>query len=175
MQIVSSTDSWDLSTRQIDIGLLVSATNTAGTSTGSATIAINGQTVATGVSVANKAASNETIQPTGADKSSLTIHSVYAKVTQADAPVTVTVTAEAGSADLLWCYAHSTAIPYAYTNEATGEILYGEVGNAKPRSDVVNVNLESINPIGNVQHGGWRTIESGANVTVDITGILGSL
>jgi hypothetical protein len=173
MQIISSTDTWDLHTRQIDIGLLVSATNTASSSTGKATIAINGETVATNVTVSNKAASNETIHPTGADKPSLTIHSIYTNLRTEDAPVTITVTAEGTGADLLWCYAHATAIPYIYTVDKT--IAYGEIGNAKPRSEEPNVNLEAVNPIGNVEHGGWRTIQSGANVTVDITGILGSL
>jgi hypothetical protein len=172
MQIISSTDSWDLHTRQIDIGLLVSAT--ASSSTGSATIAINGQTVATGVSVANKAASNETIHPTGADKSSLTIHSIYTNVRAEDAPVTITVTAEDTGADLLWCYAQATAIPYSYTSGST--LSYGPVGNAVPRVETTgNVNIVALNPIGNVELGGWRLIESGSNVTVDVTSILGNI
>ena len=173
MQIISSTDTWDIHTRQIDIGLLVSATNTATSSTGKATIAINGETVATDVTVANKATSNETIQPTGADKPSLTIHSVYANFRTEDTPVEITVTAEDTGADLIWCYAHSTSIPYVYTANAT--IAYGEVGNTKPRVAETNVNVVAPNPIGNVELGGWRTIESGTSVTVDVTTMLGNI
>jgi hypothetical protein len=173
MHIISSTDTWDLRTRRIDIGLLVSATNTAGSATGSATIAINGEQVATGVTVANTAGSNITLDPIGTDKDSLTIYSIYANVTASDSPVNITVTADEGTADLLWCYAQATAIPYVYTANTT--VAYGEIGNAKPRVNEANTNVPTINTIGNVEHGGWRTIKSGANVTVDITGILGSI
>ena len=174
MHIISSTDTWDTHTRQIDIGLLVSATNTATSSAGSAGIEINGQTVATGVSVTNKAESNETIDPIGADKSSLTITSIYANITTTDTaqgPITVRVTAEEGSADLLWCYLQSTSIPYIYNANLT----YAPKGNTVPVGTGDNVNVIAVNPIGNVELGGWRTIESGTSVIVDVTDILGNI
>jgi len=175
MHIISSTDSWDLHTRQIDIGLLVSATNSATATTGSATIAINGQTVATGVTVANTATDNETLDPIGADKDSLTITSIYANIRATDAPITVTVTAEETGADLLWCYAHSTSVPYVAINEDQ-TLSYATVANTKPRHfGDTPVNIPALNPIGNVELGGWRTINSGANVTVDVTTMLGNL
>lgn len=176
MHIISSTDTWDIHTRQIDIGLLVSATNTATSSTGSATIEINGQTVATGVTVANKAESNETIDPIGEDKASLTITSIYANITSADTdqgPITVRVTADEGSADLLWCYAQSTSISYVHTQNDV--IEYGPVGNTKPMVSTPNINVVALNPIGNVDLGGWRTIESGTSVIVDVTSMLGNI
>lgn len=174
MHIISSTDTWDLTTRQIDIGLLVSSTNTATSSAGSATIEINGQTVATGVTVPNVAASNETIDPIGADNSSLTITSIYANITPADTaqgPITVRVTANEGSADLLWCYLRSTSIPYIYNANLT----YAPKGNTVPVGTGDNVNVTAMNPIGNVELGGWKTIESGTNVIVDVTSMLGNI
>ena len=176
MQIISSTDTWDLTTRQIDIGLLVSATNTASSSTGSANIEINGQTIATGVTVANKAESNETIDPIGADKSSLTITSIYANITKSDidnGPITVRVTADESGADLLWCYLQSTSIEHVHTNN--GVIEYGPTGNTKPMVSTPNVNVTAVNPIGNVELGGWKTIESGSFALIAITDILGNI
>jgi hypothetical protein len=174
MHIISSTDRWDLSTRQIDIGLLVSSFNSANSAVGSATIAINGHTVASNISVANKVSDDVTVDPYGADKSKLTIHSIYANITTADSPVTITVTAEESGADLLWCYAHSQSIPYVHIlpNNA---IAYGSIGNTKPQTTEVNVNIPAGNPIGNVELGGCRTIPSGGNVTVDITSMLGNI
>jgi hypothetical protein len=179
MHIISSTDPWDLTTRQIDIGLLVSATNTASSSTGSASIQINGQTVVTGLTVANQAASNEVLNPYGADYASLTIHSIYANITKNDAAqgsITIRVTADEGSADLLWCYAHSNSIQYVRT--VNGAIEYGPRGNTLPRVDpsLGNVDISPAGGVGNVDLGyTWQTIPSGGSAIASITGILGNI
>jgi len=178
MHIISSTDPWDLTTRQIDIGLLVSANNTASTSTGSASIQINGETVVTGLAVANVAADNQTIDPIGADHAQLTIHSIYANITRNDisnGPITIRVTADEGSADLLWCYTHSKSIQYAHT--VNGVITYGPVGNTLPMVGTVDTNVPVLNPIGNVELGGpgWQTIKSGTSVILAVTDILGNI
>lgn len=178
MHIISSTDPWDLTTRQIDIGLLVSATNTASSSTGSASIQINGQTVVTGLVVANVAADNQTIDPIGADHAQLTIHSIYANITRSDiaqGPITVRVTADEGSADLLWCYTHSKSIQYSHIVD--GVITLGPRGNTLPMVGTVGINVPVLNPIGNVELGGpgWKTIESGGTSILAITEILGNI
>jgi hypothetical protein len=179
MHIISSTDPWDLTTRQIDIGLLVSALNTASSSTGSASIQINGTTVASGIAVSNIAASNETIDPIGADHAQLTIHSIYANISRNDAtqgPITVRVTADEGSADLLWCYTGSKSIQYFRT--VNGVIEYGPRGNTLPRFDPTlgTVQTPTGGGVGNVELGyGWKTIPSAGSVVVDITGILGNI
>jgi hypothetical protein len=179
MHIISSTDPWDLTTRQIDIGLLVSANNTASTSTGSASIQINGETVASGLAVNNVAADNQTIDPVGADHAQLTIHSIYANITRNDTaqgPITVRVTADEGSADLLWCYTGSKSIQYFRT--VNGVIEYGPRGNTLPRIDPTlgDITVSVTGGVGNAASGyGWQTIPSGTSVIVDVTGILGNI
>lgn len=179
MHIITSDAPWDLSTRQIDIGLMVSATNTQSSSTGSATITINGHTVATGVSVTEKAPSNTDhtlLDLWGDDRSKLALTTIYANISKTDEPVTVTVTAAEGSADLLWLYTHSNSIPFIYLANLT----YATVGNTRPVGtpqtyQAANANIVTGGATVDMTDNGWKTIDSGSNVSVNITGILGNI
>jgi hypothetical protein len=177
MHIITSTDPWDLSTRQIEIGLIVSATNTQSSDTGSATIAINGHTVATGVSVTHKATSDTTLLDFwGSDRSKLALTTVYANISKNDMPITVTVTAANDSADLVWCHTHSNSIPFVFPANLT----YAPRGNTRPLGTpnylaTANANIVTGGATVDMTSGGWKSVQSGSNVSVNITGILGNI
>ena len=179
MHIITSSSPWDISTREIEVGLLVAATNTQSSDTGSATIAINGHTVATGVSITHKATSDTDhtlINPWSNDRSNLGITAIYANISKNDMPVTITVTADEGSADLLWCYTHSNSIPFIYP----GNLTYAPRGNTRPMGTpdyltTSNANIVTGGATVDMTDNGWKSIQAGSNVSVDITGILGNI